>query len=265
MLEKGLKKESKCYLSDPYYQPHTHNPHTTKFINLFFYSLFRLGGLRSQDNISATIKRSKYKHAKDDEFDTPDHIYYGLINRHKISPELDVFATEWRDENDVLKTNSKCIHYFTIEDNALEVEWLIEEDGKSPRKPTGIWWNDPHSLHPETLIKSEEQWLKHDLDILGILPANTIRPPYFYNHVGRYMNKGIIIEPVFDWDNYLFGDKTEKEKWKPRPRSGYMRFLKRGKDTDLTSHNGYLAIRYYSKDSWTKFIKYRIKELRSYP
>lgn len=206
-------------------------------------------GLRAFDNVSSTIRSQEYNATKDDEFDTPDDLYYSLISRYKIAPELDVFSTTWYDENDVLKTNSKCINYFTIEDNAFEIDWLLP-DGT---RPTGIWWNNPHTKHQLTLEKSKEQWLTFDLDILGIIPANTIRTSYFYPNCGRYMNKGIIIEPVFDWS------KPEEK------RDGYINFLKRGDSTEHNAFNGYLAIRYFSKHSWTEFIKYRIEELRSYP
>lgn len=203
-------------------------------------------GLKPFDNTSATIPRHKMKRSVDDEFDTEERIYYPLCNHFDIVCELDVFTNEW-EEDGQKKTNSKCIYNFTIEDNALEVEWLLP-DGK---KPTGVWWNDPHSLHKETLEKSLEQWQRHDLDILGILPGNTVRPPFFYENVMKYLHKGIEIEPVIDWDN-------------PSENGGYMRFEKRGEATKHISVNGYLAIRYFSKDSWTRFIKKRIGEMKEY-
>lgn len=194
-------------------------------------------GLKQKDNTSKSIPRHKMKSAVDDEYETPDELYYSLTSHYDIVCELDVFANEWY-ENEVMKTNSKCLDYFTIEDNALEVEWLLP-DGK---KPTGIWWNDPSTLHKECLVKSEQQWLRHDLDILGMLPANTVRPPYFYNHVQRYNNKGLIIEPLINWNN-------------PTVDGGYINFKKRGKDTEFSSRNGYIIIRYFSKDSWTNYLK----------
>lgn len=202
--------------------------------------------LKQVDNTSATIPRHKMKRAVDDDFGTPDRIYYPLCKRHDIVCDLDVFAGEY-EVNGVLKSNSKCLDYYTIKDNALEKDWLLPNE----KKPTGIWWNDPHSLHKETLEKSLEQWLKHDLDILGILPGNTVRPPFFYENVIKYLHKGIEIEPVIDWDN-------------PEDNGGYINFEKNGKPTEFISVNGYLAIRYFSKDSWTRFIKKRIGEMKTY-
>lgn len=194
-------------------------------------------GIKDVDNTSATIPRHKMKRSVDDEFDTEERIYYPLIQHWDIIPELDVFSGEHM-EGDTLKSNSKCIYSFTIRENAFETEWLLPDGSK----PTGIWWNDPHSLHKETLERSLNQWLKHDLDILGIIPGNTVRPPFFYNNVLRYLHRGIEIEPVIDYAN-------------PSENGGYMRFEKRGKPTEHISVNGYLAIRYFSKDSWTRFLK----------
>lgn len=206
-----------------------------------------LTGLKEFDNSSASMARHKMARSKDDEFGTEDRIYYPACKHWDIQPELDVFAGWYQDEAGQWRSNSKCLEFFTFEDNALERDWLLKDGSK----PTGVWWNDPHSLHRETLEKSLEQWQKHDLDILGILPGNTVRPPFFYENVIKYLHRGIEIEPLIDWDN-------------PSENGGYMVFEKKGKPSEYQSVNGYLAIRYFSKESWTRFLKTRVEVMRSY-
>lgn len=200
--------------------------------------------LKQVDDSKAT-PRHKQRSSLDDHYNTPDDLYYALIDHYDITPELDPFTEVWT-VNNVTKSNSKCIYYFTEEDNAFEQEWLLP-DGK---RPTGVWINNPHSLHKETLEKCLEQWRKHDLDILFIIPANTCRPNYWYEYVQQYLNKGLIIEPLIDYS------KTKK--------SGYINFQKGDKGTKYNSRNGYLIIRYYSKKSWTRFLKKRAEESNTY-
>lgn len=202
--------------------------------------------LNKVDNTKPT-PRHKQRSSIDDHYNTPDDLFYALIDHYDIIPELDPFTETWI-ENDTIKSNSKCIYSLTEEDNAFESEWLLP-DGK---RPTGVWINDPHSLHKETLVKCLEQWRKHDLDILFIIPANTCRPSYWYENVQKYLNHGLIVEPLIDWS------KPEDK------RNGYINFQKGTEKTKYNSRNGYLIIRYYSKKQWTRFLKKRTMESNTY-
>lgn len=203
-------------------------------------------GLKEIDNTSQSIARHKMASAVDDELSTPDDVFYDQTNHYDIVCDLDPFTTTWI-ENGVLKSNSKCIESFTINENALEVEWLLPDGSK----PSGVWINHPHSLHKETLSKALEQWQRHDLDMIMIIPANTVRPPYWSVLVQPYLNKGLIVEPLVD---RKYGTT----------KGGYINFKRRGEDSEYDSRNGYLVIRYFSKQSWTRFLKKRIKLMKSY-
>lgn len=203
-------------------------------------------GLKEFDNSSATLPRHKQQSAVDDIFETKDDLYYEQTKKYDIVCELDPYAMEWM-ENGYTKTNSKCLYHFTPEDNALEQEFLLPDGSK----PTGVWTNHPYSYHKECLEHHRNQWQKHDLDILSIISTVPTRPPWWNEYVQQYLNQGIIVEPLVSW--------TEEH-----GLSGYVSFLKKGKPTKYESRNPYLMIRYFSKKSWTRFIKSRCELMKGY-
>ena len=95
----------------------------------------------------------------EDEWETPSNVFYYLIGYHKLDPQLDVCAD---------KINTKCLNYFTKEDNALLQEWNIS-----------AWCNPPHSRTEEFVKKAQAEWFKHNTNILMIVPANAIGAHYF--------------------------------------------------------------------------------------
>lgn len=133
---------------------------------------------------------------KDDEFETPNELFTSLCERFNIYPHLDVAAT---------KENKKCSYYFTINDNALEQEWLVD-----------AWCNHPHTLHKEFVAKCYQQWKKHNINIMMIIPANCMRTSYWHEY----------IENIAEY----------------RAIKGSIVFLRNGKRSDFGSRNAYVCV-----------------------
>lgn len=132
----------------------------------------------------------------EDEFETPRKNFESLCKQHKIFPTLDVSAT---------LENRKCVKFFSITDNALEQEWT--ED---------FWCNHPHTLHAEFVEKCHQQWKKHNINGLQIIPANCMRTSYWHK----------FIEPNVRY--YAI--------------EGSIRFLQDGKPSKDTSRNAYVCV-----------------------
>lgn len=137
----------------------------------------------------------------DDEFETPKELYISLVNKHQIFPKLDVAATI---------ENRKCLNFFSIHNNALEQEWTSD-----------FWCNHPHSLHAEFVEKCHQQWKRHNVNGLQIIPANCMRTSYWHE----------FIEPNVRY--YAI--------------EGAIRFLQNGKPTKDTSRNAYVCIVWRAK------------------
>lgn len=198
--------------------------------------------MKSYDDRKGRIPRHKQASSKDDDLETFEDLYYYLCNKYDIVCELDPYTKVYPDGT----TNSKCTYSFTVEQNALNLEYLIPDGLPTDRKPTGIFINHPHSLHAEVLEHNLNQWLTHDLDMLMVIPSNSIRPPYWHKYIEKYHYKGIEYDALI---TNLFPLKEE-----PDAPNGYLNFKKRGKDTEFDSRNGYLVVRYYSKESLTKLL-----------
>ncbi len=92
----------------------------------------------------------------DDQYETPGYLFKSLCAKYKIIPILDVAAN---------KSNTKC--YIFLED-ALHVGWHGD-----------TWCNPPHSKTEEFVKRADGQWLEHNINILMIVPANSICTHYF--------------------------------------------------------------------------------------
>ena len=132
----------------------------------------------------------------DDEFETPSWLYCQLCIRYQVYPKLDVCATE---------KNKKCLEYFDFTKNALEQEWTKD-----------VWMNDPHSLHEQFAEKAHQQWLKNNINILSIWPANCCRTEYWHKYIEGYAEYHAI--------------------------KGAIRFLQNGRPSKETSRNAYLCV-----------------------
>ncbi len=137
-----------------------------------------------------TIPKHELPSLVDDEFETPDELFYWCMDKVKLVGEevceLDVFAMKDRGDG---KSNSKCIEYLTIEDNALECDWLVKEKirgTETTRVPKSVWVNDLHSNHVECLIQLVKQHKKYGFTVVAIMPSNTRRPKYWDQYIEPY-------------------------------------------------------------------------------
>ncbi|NIT99632.1 MAG: hypothetical protein GWN01_01410 [Nitrosopumilaceae archaeon] len=107
--------------------------------------------------------------------------YCKLVN---LRPKPDVAAT---------KKYHLCEYYFTEEDDALKQEWLI----KAGTKKTGIWVNPPlkRMMTKKFVNKACQQWIKHNLNILMIIPTGVISRKYFRN-IWKLFKRGYFVDII---------------------------------------------------------------------
>ncbi len=132
-----------------------------------------------------------------DEYETPQYVFDDLIKKYKIKPILDPFA----DSN-----NAKCDFFFDKEANAFTFKWAWD-----------LWINPPHSKTEEAVLKANDSWLDHNINIIMIVPANAIGAHYF--------------DKIFDCGAAKY-----------YRYSGRIRFLQHGKPAPASSRNGYFVV-----------------------
>jgi hypothetical protein len=209
-------------------------------------------GLKEIDDSKGNVPRHKMASSKESTLETPDDLYYYLCKKHNILCELDAFSTNYYDEDGLVKgTNSKCTYNVSFLENSDLTKDLISFMPNN-RKPTGIWSNHPFDIHEQVLKYLKEQWLKDDLDIIDILPANCVRPPYWSKYVEPYLHRGIEVEALTTNLYPLQSDSSS---------NGYTSFERKGEKTEFDSRNGMLVIRYFSKKNYITHIKNLYGEL----
>jgi phage N-6-adenine-methyltransferase len=149
-----------------------------------------------------SVLESKIQYNEDDEWETPKELYKHLCEKYKIYPKLDVCANY---------KNTKCYDWFCTPYGLTE-KWL----SKSPVEKVDVWCNPPHSKNKEFVKQAYDQWVKHNITIMMILPANALCTNYATNW----------IEPFAEYH--------------PINRS-YCKFLKNGQELD-SSRNGYFVV-----------------------
>jgi len=104
-----------------------------------------------------------------DEWETPQELIDYLCEKYKITIRLDVACTD---------KNSKCVYgYF----DALNKEWY------GPNSESfDVWCNPPHSKNEEFVKKAYDQWVKHNINIMMILPANSMCTNYADNWIESF-------------------------------------------------------------------------------
>ena len=90
-----------------------------------------------------------------DEWETPDELYEHLCYKYNIFPEWDVACND---------NNYKCNAGLL---DALNQEWTGDS-----------WCNPPHSKTEEFVRRAVTQWKKHNINILMIIPANSMCTNY---------------------------------------------------------------------------------------
>ena len=109
-----------------------------------------------------------------DDWETPQKLFDYLCEKYKITPEYDVAATD---------DNSKCMYLISKEDqDGLTHEWNIQSDIQFPNY-ADVWCNPPHSKNEEFVKRAYDQWVKHNINIMMILPANAMCTNYAENWI----------------------------------------------------------------------------------
>ena len=98
-----------------------------------------------------------------DEWETPQEVYDQLCYAYEITPMMDVAATS---------KNFKCEFYLSKFYDALTCDWVFDS-----------WCNPPHSQTGKFVQKAHEQWQKHNINILMIIPANSICTKYSEKYI----------------------------------------------------------------------------------
>ena len=93
-----------------------------------------------------------------DEYETPKEMYLQLVSKFNINPILDACANI---------DNTKCAYWYSKEDDALSKTWDLD-----------TWVNPPHSLTKQFVKKADQEWQKNNINILMIIPANSICAKY---------------------------------------------------------------------------------------
>ena len=105
------------------------------------------------------------------------------------------------------RENSKCVLYFTEKDNGLVQSW--DQD---------IWCNPPHSMTGDFVKKAYSEWLKNNINILLLIPANTVSTGYWHEY----------IEDIAEYHAV----------------KGRIRFLRDGLPSKFQSRNSYMLVIY---------------------
>jgi phage N-6-adenine-methyltransferase len=139
----------------------------------------------------------------DDDYETPPELVKLLCEKFQVTPMIDVAATG---------KNRKFTIYFSKENSALDNDWTLD-----------CWCNHPHTLHKEFVEKAYNEWKKHNITIMMIIPSNTGRTKYWHEFIEPYAEYKMI--------------------------KGNIRFLKDGKPTKDAARNGYVCV------IWRKIIE----------
>lgn len=146
---------------------------------------------------------------KEDEYETPPELYFDLCMTYQLKPELDVAANQ---------ENSKCKFFLT---DGLHKEWMKPHSYKlrtnTKFKGVDVWCNPPHSLTEQFVKRANQQAIKHNINILMIVPANSICAKY--------------------WDEILESPFVEYFRI-----SGRITFYRNRKPSKFPSRNGYFVI-----------------------
>jgi len=140
-------------------------------------------------------QRKRSEASLSDEYETPNHIIAELSKRHGVFPQMDVACND----------NNCKTKYRLPNISSLDVNW-------NNCYNSDVWCNPPHSLTKEFVIKADEQWKKHNLNIMMIIPANSITTKYF-----EKVSDNVEIYPIFGRITFLVDGKPS-----PYPaRNGY--------------------------------------------
>lgn len=120
----------------------------------------------------------------DDEYETPNELFYSICERYNIIPDLDVAAN---------KNNTKCKRFLT---DGLNRRWIA----------AAVWCNPPHSMTKEFVIKAWNEWKDHGTPIIMLIPANSVCTKY----AEKYIRGSAQINPIYGRPIFLKNGKPSK-------------------------------------------------------
>lgn len=163
-------------------------------------------------------QRKRSKESLSDEYETPIELFQTLCGEYALIPQLDVCADN---------SNTKSYYYIPKRLDGLNSEWVIDPfkcdwrrdlslySGSKKRK-TDVWCNPPHSKNEQFVRKAFEQWQKHNINIMMLLPCNTQSSKYWHECI--------------------------EKKAEYHPIKGRIRFLVDGKPSKHLSRNAYCVV-----------------------
>ncbi len=120
-------------------------------------------------------KRPRSKAMNSDEYATMWDLFNALCKKYNLRPNLDVAANS---------KNTKCMYYIPKEIDALTIDWVVKLGKNGKRQIPTVWCNPPHNKkkingklvsQTEAFVrKALEQWLKFNMNIMMIIPANAV-------------------------------------------------------------------------------------------
>jgi len=143
--------------------------------------------------------------SKSDEWETPEDLFRHLCSKYDLYPTLDVCATQ---------ENCKCLGYLI---DAFCGSWK-----PNPSVDT-VWCNPPHSKTEEFVRKAQKEWRVSNINILMIIPANSMCTNYSEECI-----------------------RPSEAEWHPINRK-WCKFLHEGKTMDM-SRNGYFVVIWRKKN-----------------
>jgi len=140
-------------------------------------------------------QRKRSKKSKSDEWWTPDDVFESLCKEYKLEPNMDV-ACNYR--------NCKCPIGLT---DGLKDEWIQEVF-----KKTVVWCNPPNSELGSFILRAYNQWKKHKIKIMMIVPANVMSSKAFWQavEIPRREGERVMYDPIYKRIPFLYNGKKPK-------------------------------------------------------
>ena len=158
----------------------------------------------------------------EDSYETPPELYERLQEQYEMNFQLDAAAVGY---------NSKCPDFLA---SALFQEWNRSKDDI-----VDVWCNPPHSMNEEFIRRAELQHIKHNINIVMIIPANVVGTKTWHE--------------LIENETTVFREN--------HPVKGRPKFLKHGRQTKHPSRNSYVSIVWRRKHSVVGYLEGRENEL----
>ena len=158
----------------------------------------------------------------EDSYETPPELYERLQIQYGMNFELDVAANSF---------NTKCKFYLA---NAMFEEWGIKINQFNKEiRTVDDWCNPPHTMNEQFIRRAESQYLKHNLNIVMIVPANVVGTKTWHE--------------LIENETTVFREN--------HPVKGRPIFLKNGRLTKYPSRNSYVSIVWRKKNRIAGYLE----------